>query len=120
MLPHKYRLPPYSIRDVMRRGRRIVRNGITMLFLHRTTHLPQEQILQFRVAVITSANIDTRAVIRNRMRRVMHESIAHILPNISNTTDCVVIGSKSLIGLSQSEVEIRLDDIFRYAGLTHK
>ena len=111
MLPQPNRLPSYTIRDVMRRGRRIIGNGLTLILVSRLddgTHFS-------RFACIVSTKVDKRSVVRNRMKRVLSESIYHLLPSIISSVDCVIVGSKELVGLTQVEVQLRTSDVFRNA-----
>lgn len=58
-----------------------------------------------RFAVIVSTKIDKRAVKRNRMKRLILESIRHLVPTIQEGWDCVVIVKKRMSNLKQTEVE---------------
>lgn len=120
MLPHTNRLPSFSIREVMRRGRRIVGNGFTIILDYR---LPSSQLdgsgndTNCRFAFVVSTKVHKRAVVRNHIRRVLSESVRHLLCTLPSSIDCVILGSKGLVGLSQVEVQTRIFDVLRNANL---
>lgn len=126
MLPRSHRLPSPEISLLMRSGKRISRNGITLLYridsrnlgLHTAEDSGNRKGPRF--AFIVSTKVDKRAVVRNRIRRLMSESVRHQLDNIASDTDGVFIGSKSLIGLTQEQVNIRIQDLLYQAGLESK
>ncbi len=120
MLPQSNRLPSYTIRDVMCRGRRIVGNGFTLII---DVRIPSSQLERCgkdkscRFAFVVSTKVDKRAIVRNRMRRVMSESIRHIIFTLPTSFDCVILGSKGLVGLPQVEVQMRISEALRKAQL---
>lgn len=67
-------------------------------------------------AFVVSTKVDKRAFVRNRMRRVMSESIRHLYDQIVPVS-AILIGSKALVGLSQAEVETRVREVLGRAGL---
>lgn len=71
-----------------------------------------------RFAVIVSTKIDKRAVKRNHMRRLIHESIHHVLPTIRDGWDCVVIIRKNMSNLKQAEVEQMMGTLLEKTGLS--
>lgn len=107
MLPLQHRLPSYDISRVMRSGKRVVGNGIT-IFIDSSRTVRDGNDKNSRFAFVVSTKVDKRAVVRNRMRRVLSESVGHLLPELRVPIDVVCIGSRNLIGLPQSEVENRI------------
>jgi len=109
MLPKEYRLPSSDISRVMRSGRRIVGSGMTLVYCF----FPQSggQPTKPRFAFIVSKNVDKRATTRNRVKRLLGESIRHLLPEIKKPVEVVVIGSKQLIPLTEMEVEKRMIEV---------
>ncbi len=57
-----------------------------------------------RFAFIVSTKIDKRATVRNRMRRVLSESVRHLLPTIA-PIDGIFIAKKNFADLPQTDVE---------------
>lgn len=57
-----------------------------------------------RFSFVVSAKIDKRATARNRMRRMLSESVRHMLPKIASC-DGVFIVKKNIAGQSQADIE---------------
>lgn len=110
MLSRTNRLPALDIPQVMKRGTRVVASGITLIY----RFIPQggTTLAKARFAFIISTKVDKRATVRNRMRRVLSESVRHQMSSLPIPLDGIFIGSKSLIGLSQAQVEERVVDVF--------
>lgn len=70
-----------------------------------------------RFSFVVSVKVSKSAVIRNRVRRTLRESIHHLLPSITDTVDMVIIGTKGLISLPQSDVEVRLIEVLMKLGV---
>jgi ribonuclease P protein component len=96
MLSSRHRLPKEEIARVLRRGLH-VRSEVVELIYRKTTGIP-------RFAFIISTKIDKRATVRNRMRRVLSESVRHVL-NTTNPIDGIFIAKKNFADLPQTEVE---------------
>lgn len=114
MLPKENRLPSSQIKTVMRQGRRVNVSGSQIVFLRR----PSWGSPQFfpsstprktwdpapggkigispptRFAFVVSKNVDKRAVIRNRIRRVVREAVRLALPKITPGWDGVFLMRK--------------------------
>jgi ribonuclease P protein component len=96
MLPAANRLPKEEIPSLLRHGTR-VRSDIIELVYKKTISTP-------RFAFIVSTKIDKRATARNRMRRVMSESVRHLLVK-PGLPDGIFIAKKNFAQLSQTDVE---------------
>lgn len=57
-----------------------------------------------RFAFIVSTKIDKRATARNRMRRIMSESVRHLISTIQ-PIDGIFIAKKNFAGFPQTEIE---------------
>lgn len=68
MLPKRHRIPAGEIRTVLRRGRRYNADHLTVIVVPNTAGM-------FRCAIVVSSKFDKRAVRRNRIRRLLSESI---------------------------------------------
>jgi ribonuclease P protein component len=104
MLSQPHRLPAFEISRVMRTGKRTTGNGIVIISLKNETNVS-------RFAFIVSTKIDKRATVRNRIRRVMSESVRLILSSITKSIDYVVIARRDLTGLDQKEVGKRIENV---------
>jgi ribonuclease P protein component len=132
MLSRSSRLPSLDITRVMKHGTRITGNGIICIYEKKTdSRLPaslvggrgndkkatDNETNVSRFAFIVSTKIDKRAVYRNRIRRVMSESVRLLLPTMSKSIDCVFIARRELVGLSQKEVEKRIIEVMKLSGV---
>lgn len=119
MLPRPNRLPSFEISNVMRSGKRVSGNGVTLIYWDKGQKaINSNQISRF--AFIVSTKVDKRAVVRNRMRRLMSESVRHHVNEITTRIDGVFVGSKSIIGLTQRQVEVIIRDLLQSAGFFAK
>ena len=108
MLPLHHRLPKQEVSPVLRNGIH-VRGAFLELVYKKTTGKP-------RFAVIVSTKIDKRAVVRNRARRLIRESVHHLLSTIV-PCDGVCIVRKNMSELSQVEVQKIILELFTQAHL---
>lgn len=125
MLPFSYRLPAQEITPVMKAGRRIQGNGISMIYKKLNSGSPQLGAEQAsagmtgsaRFAFIVGVKVDKRAVGRNRVKRLLRESVHHLLPLIKPGWDVVIVAKKELVGKSQAEVEAVVQEVLQKAQL---
>jgi len=89
MLPKPHRIPSSDVRHVMRRGRRYDVGDISC-------RISQNDTARFRLAIIISSKVDKRATRRNRMRRLMSESVQHLLPRLKGGYDVVFMPKRGL------------------------
>ena len=73
-----------------------------------------------RFGLIVSRKIDKRAVVRNRIRRVVLECIRPSLDEIKNGYLVVFLAKKKLVGLGVEEVKKEVCSGLRKAGLLNK
>jgi len=73
-----------------------------------------------RFGLIVSKKIDKRAVVRNRIRRVVLESVRLSLDKIKNGYLVVFLTKKKLIGLGVKEVKKEVDFGLRKMGLLNE
>lgn len=97
MLPKPYRIPSRFLRGVMRQKERIVHEGLELKMLKTTNE-------HLRCTIVVSTRIDKRATTRNRMRRLISESVRHLLSDVSGGYD-VVLTLRSRVPDSQTEVD---------------
>ncbi|MEK7129593.1 MAG: ribonuclease P protein component [Patescibacteria group bacterium] len=101
MLPKTNRLPRPDVKAVMRYGRRRTLPHATLMYRKNPAGGPP------RFACVVSTTIDKRATVRNRIRRLLRESIQKLLPEIPRGVDGVIIVRKKLMSLRETEVGIR-------------
>jgi len=98
MMPRINRLPSSEISRVMRYGKRIPGDFFQIIE-------QKNEVDVSRFAIIVSTKIDKRATRRNRMRRLLSESIRHLLPRLTISLDRIVIVRKDFSTLREPEVE---------------
>jgi ribonuclease P protein component len=110
MLPSCYRLPAPNIPLVMRRGKRII-DELFQIIVQKN----EEDVNRF--AYIISTKIDKRATRRNRMKRLISESIYHLLPRLCGHNDYIFVARKDFSETLQQDVEVTLSTILEKAEL---
>lgn len=108
MLPSPNRLPKQKIIILLRRGMRAGGDAVALVY-QRTTG-------PSRFAFIVSKKIDKRATERNRIRRLLRESIQQVLPQIA-ACDGVFIARKNIATLAQTDARTLVLDVLRKANL---
>jgi len=125
MLSQRYRLPSFDIPRILKHGTRVAGNGIICIYDSRNLgkytvddsgNLPvnnEKDVSRF--TFIVSTKIDKRATVRNRVRRLMSESIRLLLPVMTKHIDCIMIARRELVGLSQKEVGKKVTEVLKGA-----
>lgn len=108
MLPLSHRLPSEHVRSLLRAGKRISGDWYQFVF-QKSSGVP-------RFGFLVSVKVDKRAVVRNRIRRLLRESVHHCLPNLV-ALDGVFIVRKNIAEKTHVEVEQNLREMFQRAGL---
>lgn len=109
MLPQSHRLPASDIPRIMKHGTRITGNGIVLITANNETDVS-------RFSFIVSTKIDKRATVRNRIKRLLSESVRLLLPTITKHIDCIMIARHELMGLNQKEVGKRVMEVLKRAS----
>ena len=110
MLPKSNRLPSLEIRALMYRGKRLSAPELQLVY-----HTNKLGVARF--AFVVSTNIDKRATVRNRIKRLLRQSVRHLLPEIKPGFDIIFI-IKGKPGASSSlQVEARVKQIFQQIKL---
>jgi len=113
MLPGENRLRKKRDHEkVYKKGRRITCPFFVLLTLPR-----EDKELPSRFSFVVSKKVDKRAVARNRIRRVLKESIRSVLPKVSNGYDCIFIARKDMLGLGVNDILPTVVSVFTKAGL---
>ncbi|MEK7119832.1 MAG: ribonuclease P protein component [Patescibacteria group bacterium] len=108
MLPFLNRLPSQRVRQLFQSGRRISGEWYQLIF-QKTTGMP-------RFGFLVSIKIDKRATVRNRIRRLLRESVHHLLPELL-PYDGIIVARKNIADRTQAEVEQNLREMFHRVGL---
>ncbi|MBU1326550.1 ribonuclease P protein component [Patescibacteria group bacterium] len=95
-------------------GRRSVSIS-TMRLVFRKNDLPLS-----RFAVVVSTKIDKRATVRNRIKRLIRESVRLLMPEITRGVDCVLCAQGRWGQVSQRTVEGNVRELLVKAGALKK
>lgn len=104
MLPKVNRLPKQELRAVATRGVRAEGDGFTLRY--------RKSSETTRAAVIVSSKVDKRATKRNRIRRIMYQSIQGLLSRIA-PTDMVFIVRKNSAAVKQNTMEKLIEMVLK-------
>ena len=110
MLSKPHRIPSSELSTVMRFGKRMQMDTLSLIYA-------RNAISAVRFTFVVSTKIDKRATRRNRMRRLMSESVRLHLHVITPGCDAVFVAKKGLAGLSQTEVEAQVVGALGKAGI---
>ncbi len=112
MLPRVQRLPKESFPLVMKHGH----NWSAPYFSLKILLKPDKKTLT-RLAIVVSAKVATRAVIRNRLKRQIRATLIKMRPRIKDNYDCLLFLKTPIKNLSFSQIEQSVEDKFKEAGL---
>ncbi len=104
MIPRRLRLPPTRIEYLFKKGKRVVNDCLTLRYLP----LTRQKKDACRFCVIISANLEPKAVKRNRLRRQIYEIIRLNRQIIPSNFDIIIIGKKSLTGLEYDQISANI------------
>ncbi len=110
MLPKTNRLPSSQIRLVMRSGKRIHQPALQLIY--RSNNL---QVSRF--AVIVSTKVDKRAVMRNRIKRLLHQAVFNVLPNVTTGTDGILIAKNISLATDIHTTQTIIQHLFKEAHI---
>lgn len=108
MLPKPNRLLRTEITKVMKHGRRCVLPELQLVY-----GIEGSGVTRF--AFIVSTTIDKRAVVRNRVKRLLREAVRQFLPTIKPGADCVFIARRGIVNLDYKDVAGVVERLFRQA-----
>ena len=72
----------------------------------------------WRCTIVVPTSTDKRAVVRNRIKRLISESMARLSPELSSGTDIVFLVKKGFHYESQKYVNEQVHSLLRSAGLS--
>ena len=110
MLPKSYRLPSFEILPLLKEGRRAGASPLQAVFRPSQNTLP-------RLVIVVPVRVDKRAVVRNRNKRLIRESLRHLLSQIATNRDIAILVKTDVSGQKQPEVEASLKALLSSAHL---
>lgn len=111
MLSRIQRVSTKQFEEIMKKGR-VVHSP---LFIARI--VPLENAEPSKFAAVAPAKIAKTAVIRNRTRRVIYESIRSFLSDIKDGNIVAVFAKPPLLTAGSKEIRVGLKELFVKAGL---
>ena len=106
MLPKENRLTDdYDFRRVKRLGKSY------HCPLFKFSFAPRKTEGSSRFGFVISKKIDKRAVVRNRIKRLLREAVRSNLEKIPNGFDIVFVVRPSIVGKSYEEISIEFDKV---------
>jgi len=108
MFPKPNRLPSESFRHIFKTGKRVRGEDVLLIISHNALPIS-------RFAVQVGVKIAKRAVKRNRMKRLIRESIRHLIPTIKPGLDSIIIAQKNFAENKQQIIE---DELVKILNIT--
>ncbi len=110
MLPEKNRLQTnFDFRRLKKKGKAIQTSYFTLLYYQ--PKISTKSKCPPRFGFIASKKFDKKAVVRNRARRLLRETIRYHLPKIKNNYDIVLIAKHAIKNASFQEVNASFNKI---------
>ena len=97
MISKRHRLPAFAIRTIIRTGKRMESPVLSASITHKATQA------SWRGAIVVAASVDKRAVVRNRIRRVISESLRAFEDRIPPSMDIVMRVKKGFLYETQEQ-----------------
>ena len=104
MLPKAYRLPASQFALVKSKGKLIQTPLFGLLIL--SSSQPKT-----RFGFIVSTKLSSKAVVRNRLRRLLREAIRPLLPSISPGHDFIILAKHSLLTAHLNQISHTFHEI---------
>jgi ribonuclease P protein component len=112
MLPLPYRLPTIEFSSLLKRGKRVNSPEINLVY--------QKGKDNSRFGFVVSTKVSKQAVTRNRVKRLMRESVHHMLGSITKGYDYVWFARSPIQTCSQKEVKDIIVRLLERAKLIQK
>jgi ribonuclease P protein component len=115
MLPTQHRLrkrPDFE--DVKKRGRVVPSRLFSFVFVKRADGGVS------RFGFVVSTKISKKAVVRNRVRRLLRESVHGLVKELKPGYDCVFLVRNGIVGERFVEVSKEVELVLRKSGLLHE
>lgn len=112
MLPKKYRLADRRMfRRALARGARVEGKFFVLSVL---AGLGREEL---KAGVIISAKISKKAVVRNKIRRILYDSVRAVLGKIPKRAALVFLAKKSAAGAKKEEITEDVEQILERVNI---
>ncbi len=111
MFAKAQRIPSVAISPLLRHGKRV--RGAGLDFIFQKTDGPSQ------FTVIVSVKIDKRATMRNRMKRLVRESVQHMLPSFQQNVQGVFV-VRARLPDNEKAVETTVGEMLKKAGLLNQ
>lgn len=106
MLPKECRLKKSrEIRDILRNGRSARKEFLILKF-------KENNLSVSRFAFLISKKVSLKAVVRNRLRRKLHEAVRLNLPDIGKNIDAVLLATSDFSDKTAEELKKILYEFF--------
>lgn len=111
MLSNQYRLrESEDFQKVFQKGKSVANRQFVVYLL------PKEGEGQLRIGISVSKKIG-KAVVRNRVKRLIREAVRHMLPQLTWTGDLIIIARTPLAEMEYHELQSSLMHCFKKAKL---
>jgi ribonuclease P protein component len=111
MLPKQHRLPLRKEFNRLKKEGKLFQDKFFSLLVARG------QLPESRFAFIVSKKIHKRAVKRNKVRRLLAESVQAFLPKIKSGIDAVFLTKKTINDKSFDQIKKEVEKIFKQVNL---
>lgn len=112
MLAKINRLPRIELKNLQARGKRF-HSPLATLLVGKGSDVSSPP----RFAVVVTKKLDKRATRRNRTRRLFHEVIRQLLPNINQGFNCVIYAKKILWEEKAEDIKPEIKHLLKKIGL---
>jgi ribonuclease P protein component len=110
MIPRQYRLPSFEINLIYRSGKKINGELVQLIIKESINPLP-------RVAIKVPVSVVKKASGRNRCKRLLRESIRHLMPLIAGKFNYLFFLKKNIKDMPQVKVEESLKNQLMRTGI---
>ena len=110
MLPKPNRLPRKEFKQVKRKGK-LVQSSLFGTLIHKRASIHQTS--PPRIGFIVSSKVAKKAVLRNKLKRLLREATRSHINSLSSGYDLVFLAKKTLINTSPKDASLEIDHIFK-------
>ncbi len=112
MLSKLHRVPSVLINTVAKTGKRTFQSHLQCVVRHASeSHV-------WRCAIVVPSSVDKRAAVRNRIKRLISEAMAHLVPELPERTEVVFFVKKGFVYESQQKANEQVYGLLSQAGFS--